>query len=988
MLRLYLFRSNYSLTVFPRFFLQEKDQGVTIGLSFLLEKGKPQAQIGHLYYPLELVNVNSGNSFSINAPFVLDMSRKALGSTYELNKVLTSAAGEIVGQLFRKVLLKKYGPHAYNLLLPQCADDTPGFQDFIVTSLKKYKVVINDTYDESVDFMDGFFCQREYYQPTSNDLYGFIGDPEIEVSHAISDSSVRAFFTKFLEAKRFGLEDIVSLWINDKLPGHNYGGWTYVDRDSFIRKLTRIEAQIQYADVFIAHQKELKSDQIEKMRRSSSTLNSLPVTSSPDKKLNFAAKMRRWSRSVENVPNLNLTDIVHPQIANHPFFVNILSVPQFELNDYVLNVMLPNVNTMSTEKRIEALNFLITNAKELSGEAIEELKQASIFRSDDDSWFAFDEIVNGNNYLRTAFGTSLHYPHSIMLESNFIKIFPFRKTATFEEISQRVADLWRERSTLPKEGILRFETYLQRISLNNEQIQQILSQILTVDTKERICPVSKCYANKQELITYLGNDVHYVDFSSNSLYFKQFGAQDQPRFQDMLSLICQIRSMGEKLSNPGEFYVEFAAAKKRDLIEQSYDDEEIIFVGSKFVCPNKVFIHQGWKNHFFDSMYYWRFNLDKEGLIASALKELGCIRNPEVPEYLALLKWISTQLEKGCKLEERWRNASHLAYSQMPTQGIPQGVALEDRILLASDGTLTNTFFTSLAMAKNDHVFYKDNEEVAIALRKVHPEIVFFDCGQRGHDFFQHLPIRRLSDNVKNTVNILENESEASIFFKGLFDRLHSREVINGIQCFLEQNQQVKAMVKDKNCLNRIVSLRKAKFVASIRSVFHLNGYQEPFEVEPGACIDGDTLYIRSDLNENEISFEISKTISEGIVETRDAQLPVTLATNAFLTGLDVRKFLKSQNYSYDESIEVPSLTSEDTAPGQAPVTPIDRGLQPEQNTKQEEAKLDEEEKDREQFLKEFRMFKNALGKDKHKPGDRWVNFHNRRSKYDSRRRR
>ena len=100
--------------------------------------------------------MNTGNSFSINAPFVLDMSRQVLGKEDQFNKVLIEKAGELVGQLFRKVLLKKYGPSVYSLLCSQATDDTPGFQTYLIESLKKSKVIINDTYDVAVNFLMNF----------------------------------------------------------------------------------------------------------------------------------------------------------------------------------------------------------------------------------------------------------------------------------------------------------------------------------------------------------------------------------------------------------------------------------------------------------------------------------------------------------------------------------------------------------------------------------------------------------------------------------------------------------------------------------------------------------------------------------------------------------------------------------------------------------------------------------------------------------------
>ena len=86
-----------------------------------------------------------------------------------------------------------------------------------------------------------------------------------------------------------------------------------------------------------------------------------------------------------------------------------------------------------------------------------------------------------------------------------------------------------------------------------------------------------------------------------------------------------MRSKGEKLPNPGKFYVELVAAKNRGSVKQSYENDKIIFTEEQFYSPNKVFI-SNWKNLFFESMkFIGNSHFDEQGRVKSALIELGCI---------------------------------------------------------------------------------------------------------------------------------------------------------------------------------------------------------------------------------------------------------------------------------------------------------------------------------------------------------------------------
>ncbi len=234
--------------------------------------------------------------------------------------------------------------------------------------------------------------------------------------------------------------------------------------------------------------------------------------------------------------------------------------------------------------------------------------------------------------------------------------------------------------------------------------------------------------------------------------------------------------------------------------------------------------------------------------------------------------------------------------------GFPQGVLDDERILLADNGT-----FTSLNEASNDQVYYNDSDDLANALRETNPGILFFDCGQKGHSLFQKLSVPKLTENLEHINDKTEREMKPPESITDLFKRLRSSEVVNGIQCILEQNQQL-ALCKRKDCGEKIIALKDVRLTEKISSLYQFKGQSNTFQIERGCRVIDNVLFISSKLKPSEISMEVSKSISELIVDTRDAQSLVMFTLKTFLDGVDVKKVLALQKYTYEESIEVPEL--------------------------------------------------------------------------------
>jgi hypothetical protein len=612
-----------------------------------------------------LISGNTGNSISITAPFVLDSPRKGLAPTDKANEYLTKAAGQLIGYLLKAIWIKKFGIDAYELLCIQGTDTTPNFQENAILSLKQSNVILNNKYNPTEAVTESVFCQPKdgCYVPMAEDLYGFIYSGK-EVSCYVKDGGVRRFFTDKLGAEQFLIADVASLFCSDHINKWRSAWikWQFNTREGYLENFNDLDNQKKYFNAFLSHEKELTQDITEKIRRSFAILNSLPSDAPKENKLNSAETMHRWSLEAKNIPKLDLSKITHPELGEHPYIKDVLKIPEFKLNDFIIKILSPEITQMTDDAKIGILEFISVNMKDISPPAVIALKDANIFRTSNNQWCKFDQIVNCEESVKTAFGESLWYPHNSLLTKEFLEIFTFRKIPNEAEITSKVNRLWQNRENVGTDEVIKFQAYLQKRNLTTNTVQQMGSQVLTVDTKGIICLVSGCYENKRELEGFLGSNAHYVDFIDRA-YFKQFFASEKAHFDDMLKFISELRDANDKLPIEAEkFYIELADAKKRDIITEKYDQTPIIFIDDDCAAPSSVFIYKKYKQHFFGSKKYWNTPLNKEGRLKLALIELGCKERPTLQDFVELLRWFSSEKSQGKLLSGKWQEAIHWAY--------------------------------------------------------------------------------------------------------------------------------------------------------------------------------------------------------------------------------------------------------------------------------------------------------------------------------------
>jgi hypothetical protein len=900
-------------TDIPSFFV--RDGKLAVGLAIQVKNEKPVVEVGHLYYPLELANVTTGVSISVNAPFVLDLPRQGLVMTNPLNSWLLEQASNAMGELFKGVLVREFGANAYDLLCHNSEDLTGGFEEASLESIKASHAVLNESYDGSLGFEgDDFFCGEDTYLPKSSDLYGFIGDNKREVSRLLSSQEgVTTVLTSKLGAEEFNIHDVVELWSND-YTGSAIVGWHQDNEEDFIKELCDVGSQLRYASALVSHWGELSEAETKRVGNSSATLNALLAADSARVRLGRSSAMRRWDSGVEGVPKLDLKTIINQNIADHELYVRLLKVPTFELNDYVQNLLLPSFEGMSLEEKVSTSEFLLKNVKHLSVDSVNALKKSSVFRTTSDGWATFDKVVNALPAVKDSMLDSLQYPHKTLLTKEFLEVFPFRGEPTEQEIEARVAKLLSTRATVKSKEVLDFQSFLIGRPLTLDLELRLRYRILTVDTKGRICLVAESYLNTANLLPLLGNNVHYVD-SKNQDYFKKLGAHERPRFNDMVNFIREVRGSGKKIGDKNLFYRELADAKSRDKTAPSLENEEIIEIGGKFVPPNTVLVYAAYRKRFFGSMNYWDLQLDAEGKTKRALLDLGCIEHPAPREYIRFLVWIAAQVEQGTPLDREKIGIIQQIYSQMPS-GIPKEAHYNDRFLLTDDG-----HFTSLESAKKERVYYNDDEDVTDALKKAGDTIHFFDCGQGGHRFFQSLPIPKLTEHLRKVEDGVDSEADAPKYLQELFNVLRTRETINGILSYIQQNQQLTKTLRD-NGMQNVVGLRSPKLAKEIFSTYSLDGASNSIRIEKGCLVKGDVISVRSNLSPRRMALEMAQAVAGLIVETRDAQSVVSSAIDTVLSGVPAKEFLETHRYSYHESVEVPPLELPATISSPSPTSP------------------------------------------------------------------
>jgi len=391
----------------PSYYIVDRDGQrvkVRIGVSLEVTRNRKikKSASGRLFYPIVVKEGFTGNRLSINAPFVLDTLRYGLVPQNELNTLLLKQASTFIANLFRNILLEKFGVSAYMLLKETSVPNDETFLDTLYDLIREQRCVLNNEYvkGSEIDHAN-MFCEDdqylpckivkwngvEYYYP-AKDLYGFIGDNRC-VTREIEDVDLLGLLVSKLDVRPFTIHDVVSLKVNDYVRKNPPTGW-HLSKDAYTSEMVREERQLKYADAINEHFKELTDEEKIDLRNSYSWLSE----SGHLRPLSGKNHLFQWKGAVPEFPGFHTDDLIHNCISNHPLMKKLHVVP-YDLNKAILSATIPKLERGEFEeaKKSKLLEFLVDNASKLSRKVIRALKVYPIFLDSKERFVEFNRLV-------------------------------------------------------------------------------------------------------------------------------------------------------------------------------------------------------------------------------------------------------------------------------------------------------------------------------------------------------------------------------------------------------------------------------------------------------------------------------------------------------------------------------------------------------------------------------------------------------------------
>ena len=941
----------------PLYYIVDRDDQrvkVRIGVSFEVTRNRriKKNALGRLFYPIVVQEGFTGNGFSINAPFVLNTLRSGLAPQNELNALLQRQAATFIANLFRNILLHRFGVSAYMLLKETSVSNAETFLDALYESIREQRCVLNNKYvkGSEIDHED-MFCADDQYLPckiverngveyyyAAKDLHGFIGNNRC-VTCEIGDVDLLGLLVSKLDAKHFTIHDVVSLKVNDYVQKKPPTGWHFKSKDAYTSEMVREERQLKYADAINEHFKELTDKEKIDLSNSYSWLNE----SGHLRPLRGKNHLFQWKGAVPELPGFHTDDLIHNCISNHPSMKKLHVVP-YDLNKAILSATIPKLERgeFDEAKKSKLLEFLVDNASKLSRKVIRALKVYPIFLDSKERFVEFNRLVRTSKAEAKVFGDAISIPCKKLLKSKiFLKRFRIRRKINDDDILRKTEQLFQTRHAINKNDVLVFEAYLNKRKIESNLANR-LKEVFMIVCSDNITanPQSKTiYYDSKKMRSLLGNEVLYAKGKFKGL-FRKLGVRFKPLSGDMINFITKLRETGVPLPYRSLLYIELTKALVRDGIDpREHRTDEIISKGGRYNRPKDVFLDKAFRNVLLDSKVY----LSAKGKLREALIELGCKVQPTDEDYVDFLKWASTQL-LDCASEnfrKKYISLIHYAYSKLSS---PNGIRFEDKVILTHDDQMV-----SRRDVAEQRVYIDDNPQLSGKVKSDRIPIWFVNCGVEGYDFVEALGVPKLSDSVVLTEKIVEGPQPANNTIKSILLRLKSPDVINAIQSVVQQNDEWRKDLSSENWTKSLADLQSVKLAKLIKKTFNIANYK--FSINAGCCLDGQTVYFLNTLKPYEMKDVFAIEISNMVLKTKHHRASLADALYRFLEG-DITHYLSSRGYVFQESLKKPERILGSTFPERTKerkIPPSPQLMTPEVEQRVEpEPELDSKEEEKE----------------------------------------
>lgn len=865
---------------------------VLFAVSIRLRQGKIDISTpGIFYYPLGMNKNYTGTAINISAPFKLDNDRTSIISpeSSPWNQWLLNESTDLVIQLIKSDWLERFQSDAFVSLNQITNPVTSAFVDNVGNFLNNQAVWPTRKKKRGrIQFVKA----SELTVPESGDLDGFLSDVKYLDDRLYRDVRTRDIAIKY-GAKRFTINSLVRLRCAGKEDNSlrtkltNDSNYYFSD---YPKPLEKENLQVKFSKSLDNNYRKLSRNNREDLKNSPTTLAADGALRSP------ATQLWAMEPTIAVVSPLLKSQRLHPALLSSKVISKLCR--KFDPSQWTREIGdRAKEGIASHEEQIALYKHILAVHGHLSRKAQDAIKKAPILLDHSGKWASPSSIILRNAKYAKRLTEVLHFPHrDYARDTELARALRFKKRVNGGDLLD-YARLIEKRPELSDY----FEETLQLASklLNPGTIKHLKSISFLRSSRGDIQSPPEIYLRNSINNICLGEDAPFVMGTRTKLY-KQLGCREEPKEEDIVNHIANLRERNEALAKPEAVYSAFVKAlNKEKLPLLHYQDEPIIWNGSDYSIPSDTLIGSYHKKIFFNSVP----QVDRvSSELKSYLLALGANSIPQVRHWEKLLIWLGKKYDGiNSPITSIERRSLIEAYSNLPV--IPQNIVSSTRCLLDQDG-----FLHTIADLESGVFVMADDPQLARAAREQKAGIAFADTKDiRALRFYSLAGVLGLvkicelkTSRIGNRVN-----PTYSVNISSILDRIRGPEFASALETLAAYELQgYKPGVSQLR--QTLANINEISFVDDIEAIYTIG--KSTIRVPRSYIIEDNRIILASHSRKRELRSLIASAIAEMVTTVSAEQKKLNNYIYRLLecgSTRDKKEYLESQGIAWQPSEKV-----------------------------------------------------------------------------------
>ena len=503
-------------------------------------------QQGFYYYPLRAPRASTGNAVSINAPFQMDMDRSQITNpgTSEFNGWLIDRAVDLTIDLLVSGWWEEFGPERYLALEEQTHFETSSFSNKLAHRLKQDACWPTRALEKGSSKRPQLTSATKIVVPTHPVLDGFLSDPRYLDEKLGNNPRIQAMVKKY-GAKSFGLNSLVRLRcagaVKTKLTTKLNSDEADYHYANFPSKLKDVSLQRKFAQAFDALASHLSQAHREDLRKS-------PTTLAADGSLKAPENLWVVDPAIASACQIPESGRLHPTLLECKTLVKLCN--KYVVKDWIQKtVRQVQDGTASEELRTALYNFILKSHGKLDRKTRAMLRKTEVLRDHRNKWVKPMDITLRNASGASQLEAALQFPHPDYEHDKVLaEAFRFnkKKVVTGDDLVKYAGIVAAQPELASK-----FEETLHRFNrrLTKQQLERLSTVAFLQSSQGNLASPSTLYLRTPRNLACLGGDAPFVSGSHTSLY-KRLGCMEQPKVEDILNYIEELRLNSIKPKQP------------------------------------------------------------------------------------------------------------------------------------------------------------------------------------------------------------------------------------------------------------------------------------------------------------------------------------------------------------------------------------------------------------------------------------------------------